>query len=293
MSPQFSTSARRASTLAATAGAVLAASASAASAAPTGDFADFAQCPVNNPNTTACVYTEATSGNFKLGNADVPINKAIKLQFGYRLDPDTGATDFIPAANGQTLSKTPLKVPGGLTGLMTDANFGGPLLQLLTQAINSVNDVTATAELVGPVDFGFFKYAAQEGTAVGLPLRIKLDNPFLGDKCYVGSAANPVRINLTSGTTAPPAPASPITGDVGALEFLYDGDLIKGNGFKLVDNAFSVPAAKDCGPLGFRFLVTPVVNLKEGFPAAAGKNSATLRGSLKVATKERVVASAG
>jgi len=43
-------------------------------------------------------------------------------------------------------------------------------------------------------------------------LEVRLENPFLGNSCYIGSNAHPVVIEFTSGTTSPPAPNKPING---------------------------------------------------------------------------------
>jgi len=284
---------RKALAAATVAAAAVAAGAGPAAAAPTGIYADFKYCPVNAPNVVSCLYSETTSGEFKLGNAVVPINKKIVLQGGVAQDPNTLETTFVNAVGAPTLSRTPLSVPGGLTGLFDpQPGWNGILTELVEAAINSVNGVTATAELVGPVQYNFANYVTGAGPAIVLPVRVKLDNPFLGDNCYVGSASSPVTLRLTTGTTAPPPPNTPITGSTGTITFGGDfGSLVTATGFRLVDNAFSVPAASGCGPLLFRPLINAAVNLKEGFPSAAGKNRAILQGSLKQGARDSVVAS--
>jgi hypothetical protein len=49
-------------------------------------------------------------------------------------------------------------------------------------------------------------------------VKVRLENPFLGSECYVGSNSSPVVLNLTTGTTSPPAPNKPIKGTVGNIE---------------------------------------------------------------------------
>lgn len=262
--------------------AALAMAPSALAQAPTGDYAVFKHCPRSAPNITACFYSETTSGSFTLGNATVPINKKIILQGGVAQDPNTFATTFVNAVGAPTLSRTPLNVPGGLTGLFDpQPGWNGLLTELVEAAIHAANGVTATAELVGPVGYSFTNYAIRTGAAITLPVRIKLDNPFLGDNCYVGSASNPVTLRLTTGTTAPPPPNTPISGSVGTLTYADEGNLVKADGYRLVDNAFSVPAASGCGPLLFRPLINAAVNLKEGFPSPAGRNTAILQGMFR------------
>jgi hypothetical protein len=268
---------------------------SAAAAGPTGDYAVQKYCPLDNPSVTSCLYQETTGGAFQLGNATVPINKKIILRGGYYQDPasPTGFR-FVNAKGVDTLTKVPLDVPGGLTGLVVPSEINKvPLLgPLFTAAVNSVNGVKATAELVGPVGFSFLSFLTGAGPTVELPVRIKLDNPFLGDSCYIGNASTPVRLRLTTGTTAPPPPNAPVSGTPGLFEPLNGGDLLRISGYTLVDNAFAAPKAENCGPTGLKWAVTPIVNLKEGLPSAAGKNSATLKGDrLEAASAEAVRAS--
>lgn len=276
------------------AGATLAVGASPALAGPpTGAYADFNRCPLSIAAVENCLNSDTLSGQFKLGNAAVPINKKINLQGGYSLNPDTGAAVWYDAPGGKSLQEVALDVPGGLSGLVPPSSiFDIPLLGMLLSQIFSLNTVTATAEQAGPIEFGFINYLINDGTALKLPVKIHLKNPFLGDNCYIGSNSNPVVLNLGTGTTAPPAPNTPITGATGDIEFSPDGNIVTGTGYKLVDNAFKAPAAADCGPWGFRWIVTPVVNLKEGLPAAAGKNTAIMQGNLKTGSAVEARASA-
>jgi hypothetical protein len=264
---------------------------SAMAAAPTGDFTDFKYCPYTNAAVNSCVYSTVTSGSFKLGNANVPINKTITLQGGIQ-QGFPADTWFNAAQGGATLSKTPLDVPGGLIGLVDTGGFGGLLISLFNAAVSSVNAVTATAELAGPVGFSFFNFLIGTDPAVTLPVRIHLENPFLGSSCYVGSTSNPVNLALITGTTAPPPPNTPITGSLGNFTYNSDGSVTTINNNKLVNNSFSVPAASNCGFLPLdKILITAAVNLKEGFPSAAGKNTAILQGTTKVGDRALTQAS--
>jgi hypothetical protein len=267
---------------------------SASAAAPTGDFVDFKNCPYTNTSVQACLYSKVTSGSFKLGNATVPITAATPIVFqgGFSVDPNTFVTTFFPAVGADTLVKTPIKVPGGLIGLVDTGGFSGLLISLFNAAVASVNDVYATAELAAPAKFDYFSFVVGTGTALELPLRIHLENPFLGSGCYIGSATTPVRLKLTIGTTAPPPPNTPISGDVGTLSQNTGGTVTTGIGTKFVDNAFSVPGASNCGfLLPDKILITAAVNLKEGLPSAAGKNTAIMQGRVANGSRTAVQAS--
>jgi hypothetical protein len=113
----------------------------------------------------------------------------------------------------------------------------------------------------------------------------------LGEGCYVGSAAHPIQLHLTDGTTAPPPPNKPIKGSLGEpsseVEKGFESTVITGN--TLVDNSFSAPVSEGCGALSF--LIDPIINSKIGLPSAAGHNTAVLSGTLNTAETEAVVAS--
>jgi hypothetical protein len=266
-----------------------AAQAATASAAPTGAYADFAQCPTGNPATAACLTSDTLTGSFKLGNTVVPITKRIRLQGGVAVDPDTSETSFIPAKNGDTLEKTALSVPGGLLGITVPSAVPQPIRALLEAGIDSVNGVKATAVLVGPVGFNFQNYLNGTGTAVTLPVRVKLDNPFLGNNCYIGSASQPLNIRLTNGTTTPPAGVAPISGTPGELNLEGD-DVTVNSGIELVANTFAAPKASGCGGV-FSWAIDPVVGLKVGLPSPIGNNVARFKGNSKIAPAASVVAS--
>jgi hypothetical protein len=250
--------------------ALLAAAAALGAAAPAQaglqqEMAIFDDCPVNAPNVITCVYSPVTSGEFKLGSRDVTIDKTVVLQGAI----SSTSPDLVPAADGDTLSKTPLTVPGGLVGI---EGLGG--------------EVTATAELAGAVELNGANLLKRSGIAVSLPLEVKLSNPLLGERCYVGSQFEPVKAHLTTGTTSPPAPNTPISGSVGKLGFAA-GRRITIVPASLVDNAFSVPGANGCGGL-LELLIDPLVDVAAGVPSAAGHNTAIMTGVLETAPAQAV-----
>jgi len=242
-----------------------AAAASASAESLQKEFSVFSECPIENPAVVGCVYSTTSAGEFKLGSKTVPVSpKVIVLQGG----DQRGNPDLVNAANGETVSKTPLTLPGGLSGL----ELGG------------VNEVTATAEQAGTVEVEPEDLGPQGGPAVVLPLKIKLSNTALGETCYVGSNAEPVTLHLTDGTTDPPAGTAPITGKRGTLN-LYRGagKIVELSGTELVDNTFAAPGAAGCGePLSL--VVDQVVDEDSGLPAAAGKNVAILDSHLEIAS---------
>jgi hypothetical protein len=280
---------------AATIGAAFAFASSASAAAPTGAYAPFKYCPYSNTAVETCLLSQNTAGTFQLGNATVPIpsGTTLTLQGGFSLNSAGTGYDFFNAANGgATLPATPLKVPGGLIGLVNTGGWSGVLIDLFNAAVASVNDVYSTAELAGPVQFNFVNFLIGFGDAVVLPLKVHLTNPFLGSSCYIGSNSNPINLHLTTGTTSPPAPNTPVSGSTGVPASVPGTSITTTTGLKLVDNAFAVPAASNCGYLLLdKLIITAGVNLKEGLPSAAGKNSVVLQGSSSIAARSDVAAS--
>ena len=78
-------------------------------------------------------------------------------------------------------------------------------------------EVTASTELAGPIELFEQNLTDGAGPSVKLPLRVKLENPVLGEECYVGSDTEPIVLQLTTGTTKPPAGIEPITGKPGTV----------------------------------------------------------------------------
>lgn len=156
------------------------------------------------------------------------------------------------------------------------------LKDLFNETINNgFTGVTATTEIAGPVsgvNLNLLNTALGSGIALELPVKVKLSNPFLGNSCYVGSNSKPLRVKLTSGTTSPPPPNTPITGSPGVVEGIEGGNIVVDRENKLVDNSFSAPGANGCGGILFSWAVDPFVNSIVGVPSAAGNNTAILEG---------------
>jgi hypothetical protein len=261
--------------------------ASVAHAAPKGEFAVFADCPLSHPELAACLVAKTESGEFTVGKKTVPITKTITLQGGF-VEEETGAMAFVGAADGNTLSKTPQKVPGGLAGLIKCNEISNLIERLACEVVfeNGLTGVNATTELAAPasaIGLNELNLLTQTGTALSLPVKVKLENPFLGNACYVGSNTSPITLNLTTGTTSPPPPNKPITGSRGKLESNPEGNILTITKNSLVDNSFAAPGATGCGGL-FAFLIDPIINASLGVPSAAGHNTAILNGTLKQAT---------
>jgi len=265
---------------------------SAASATPKGKFAPFAQCPLSNKEIVACTVATTTSGEFNVGKRVVPITKTITLQGGLIEIPETEEQELVAAANGETLSKTPQTVPGGLFGIIAPETLPKWLQEIINNFINEgFSGVTETTELALPasnVRLNSTNLLIESGTALTLPVKVKLNNALLGSSCYIGSASSPIDLNLTTGATSPPPPNKSIHGAKGALSIEEEGTLVVLSGGSLVDNSFATGGAHGCGGVFLEGLLDEAVNKELGLPSAAGHNTAVLNGRLELASAEAV-----
>ena len=264
---------------------------------PTGDFANFGNCPTKTTGVNYCVFAQTTSGEFKIKKTEVPITKTITLQGGIIENTETGAETWVNPTNGtEALSKTPQNVPGGVLKLVAPSFFPEPLKKIWEELIaKSALGASATAELEGKITINRSDLSTGAPDALSLPVRVHLENEFLGSKCYVGSSSKPVIIELTTGETKPPLPNTPIKGSVGEIEFKDEFNLLVLKKNELVNNSFSAPGAEGCGSqilFGiFTGLIDEAVNAEIGLPSVAGNNTAIFKGTLENATASAVIAS--
>lgn len=259
---------------------------------PTGEFKEFGECPLSTLAIDHCVYAVFEGDSLDLGSKTIPLVNPITFQGGFVEEEEPYGLQFHGAENGDTLSKTPQPVPGGLLGLLNCKEQTNILIKGLCETAleNSLTGVNALVELTGPtkgltnIKLNTENLIFQEGTALELPVKIRLENPLLGSSCYIGSDKSPLVISLTTGTSGA------LTGSAGVLKFNGDFSIITIKESRLVNNTFAAPAATGCGGL-LSLLVTPVLNTVIGLPAGSGKNSATLEGLLKDSQPEYVKAS--
>jgi hypothetical protein len=264
--------------------------------AHTGIWAKFNFCPSTNPTAFKCINSVTSGGKVVLGKKTVPIVNPVTVQGGVTEPVERGeefVSHLIAATNGVTLSKTPQPVPGGLAGLINCKEISLFLVRLSCEATleNGVTGVNATLELAKPaseIEISESNLAFEEGVALKLPVKVHLENPFLGSSCYVGSSSSPLIWNLTTGPTKPPAPTAPIHGKGGTLNFLEEFQIAEISGTELVDNAWSAPGATGCGGLLIELVIDPLINLQTGLPSAAGKNVAVLQNLSFLALTEAV-----
>jgi len=239
---------------------------------PNPGYTQFAGCPSSNenPNITGCLRAIIGSGHFKMGSKNVPISKPIILSGGVNGE----FQGFSANSKGGLLPAKQL-VPGGvigLTGLDWLVNF------LSIEALQ----LYAVTELAGQPAIGE-KFV--------LPIKVHLINPALGNNCYVGSFSNPIKLELTQGTTSPPPPNTPISGQP------FQSFVEHANGvttFKegiFVDNSFAAPGASGCVLTLFGFIpisINGLVNTQSGLPAPAGTNTTVQNTEMEIAPESLV-----
>jgi hypothetical protein len=256
----------------------------AASHHPTGEYKNFGECPLNRASIQFCVNSVSSKGEFKIGNKAVPLVNAVTLQGGYEEIETAEEKEelvFYGAENGNTLSKVAQPVPGGLLGIKAPTWWPGFIQTWFNNLINEgFTGVNATVELLGPskgktkIALNTTNLVFEKGVALGLPVRIHLENAILGSACYVGSESEPVQLNFSTGTSGA------LKGSAGTQSHNESFDKITFTGGKFVDGTYKAPHTNGCGGI-FSFLVNPLVESILGVPAGEGKNTAYLEGVLE------------
>ncbi|MFI8945461.1 hypothetical protein ACIGO6_02970 [Streptomyces sp. NPDC053750] len=279
--PPISARTRLATVSALTALGAFASLGTATAAEPTlnGEWAPFTRCPVDAPamlaadgfdRTPQCVVSTSAGGSIKLGDTTVTTGRT-NLQIGVVQNAD-GTSSVVAPASGALVAE-PASVPGGLLGLMCPSAI--PVITGLCQSLenSSLNKITATMESVGaPYAFDQTAGVLTDMPIVALPVRIHLENPLLGDRCYIGTAANPIVLRPEN-RTYPEFGMTFFQGD-GTVDAAGEMSRVNLTGATQNDSTFAVPGATGCGlNVG---LINAAVNAKTGLPSASGNNSLTL-----------------
>jgi hypothetical protein len=257
-------------------------------------FQKFQNCPYTNAEALKCVYALTEGGEVVLGSKKVPIVNPVALQGGFgAVNEETKFSKFFGATNEVTLEKVAQPVPGGLAGIINCKEITEPFLRFSCELFfeNGVTGLNSTLELAKPaseIKISELNMSRKEGVALQLPIKIHLENPFLGSNCYVGSSTSPIIWNLTSGLTAPEKPNEPIEGSAGKVKFVEGGRILQLNENKLVDNNWAAPGVSGCGGFLVELILNPIINAAAGLPAKAGVNTAILKNTVSLATTAAV-----
>jgi hypothetical protein len=289
------------------------------------EWLKYENCPIHSSEpypgyhqVTGCIWGASNSNSyFHAGNVTVDFKKPIILIAGVTRAEREPCTEEDDAIYWECGTEAGLKTYGGThsnekmvnpefssAGILSKVAQPGPSLteSVDTELLSPTEltryeklvaagktKTTVTVELAGPADSFFLdenSLVSAFGTAIGLPVQIKLSNPFLGSTCYVGSNSDPIQINYTTGTTSPPPPNEPWTGKPGRITTSGPGGeilhIIEG---ELVDNSFAVPGVSGCG---INNGADAAVDAATGLPSAAGHNSTLLEGELTQTSRASV-----
>lgn len=228
---------------------------------PNPGYSQFAGCPdpaTENATIVNCIRNTVKSGNFKMGNKNVPIENPIVLTGGV----NTEGEGFSFNSKGGLLPAKQ-KVPGGIIGLTG-------LTWLLEFFGSEALTLYATTELAGQPKLG-------NPELVQLPVKVHLEHSVLGSKCYVGSNSSPMQLKLA------------FTGAEG-FEYNEALEIFKFKGVNYQDKTFSAPGAQGCVLTLFGFIpisINGIVNSSSGLPAATGNETVQIT-DIETATAENV-----
>jgi hypothetical protein len=224
----------------------------------------FANCPIDNPAVTVCLYSKVTNTTFEIGSTTVQTTAPTIVSLGLAFNAEGDPEAVLPDNGTQAVTSSPTDLPGGLLGI-PGAPDGGPLA------------VTVTPQLVGVPQVSISALFSRQGAAFTMPIDILVGNSsgLLGSDCTIGSPTDPATLNLTTGLTDPPSPNTAIKGKRGKVTGFHDGEIAIA-GIKLVDNSFAVPGASNCGTDG---ILDEILDVDKSLPSAAGNNTAILQGN--------------
>lgn len=193
-----------------------------------------------------CLSVVVNGGTFDNNGFTLPINDG-DLIIAASLPDGDGA--MVPRDDGHFgVYSKPMTVPGGVLGVDLPLNnlFG---LAAVTSQVEAVETPTLNG-LVTDFD-------------ITLPARLKINNPFLGDNCYIGSPENPVVFELDND------PA----GFEAHYEDPYPAETAWLSGIHNKATDFELPGATGCGPFG---ALNPIVNWRAKVPNGTGTSLETV-----------------
>lgn len=257
-------------------------------AAHNADFSAFDGCPSRTPGVLKCVRVVTTSGEVVLGSRHTQLVRPVTLQGGVSATDETKRfmSRFYGAQGTDTLTRAVQPVGGGLSGVFAPAHTP-PWLETVIAYVSKrgPTGVGATLELARPAEeivASEYNLLAEEGVALRLPVRLHLENPILGSRCYIGSSRAPFIWNLTSGAThLRTAVAS--NGASGTVRSDSRDEILRITGARLVDHGWSAATASGCGGV-LAPLIDPVIDSSFGLPASAGGGWAVLNSTIEVST---------
>ena len=247
-------------------------------------FTKFAQCPYNNPEVKKCIYSVTNAAKWCSATKKVPIEKQVVLQGGYGA-VEAGRRLRANSSPPPTASRSPKPRRTSPAGCLAScpkplACPGQSADQILLRKQPDRRQLDPRTGKAGDRHPDHENnLAEEEGVALKMPVKVHLENPFLGKNCYVGSSSSPIIWNLTTGT--PPAGAQQTDHRQSRRSRIprRRPDPRSSKTTELVDNAWSAPGASGCGGI-LSFLVNPIINAQLGMPPPPGNNTAILKNTI-------------
>src|SRR5262245_60949708 len=172
--------------------------------APGGIYAPFTDCPLHKPEmrladpgfAMGCIKSITPSGTFTINGIPVAITHPVTVQFGtYSVIDSTGSQVFfvVPPQDHKQLLAEPEIIPDGLLVLV--CSTGDPAVAKLCQKAMKTGktDLAVEVQLAGPIT----NFSPLAEVPFTLPIKVKLTNPLLGGKCFIGSDDDPILLNPT------------------------------------------------------------------------------------------------
>jgi len=271
------------------------------------EFQAFANCPFKAPifregfdETQACIWGQSSyrekfrskaeaetyhethpelHAEFHAGNMTVALKLPITLKGGFQEDRETGEQQWIGAEGAETVTRVAQKAQPLKDDVDIEKLSPSERERYTFAVLHKETNVTATIELAGPPTSVYLNeenLLEGKGEALGLPTKVKLSNPFLGNSCYVASDAKPIQIELTTGESGA------LHGKTGSLFGGNHGGIVTISNDTLVNSTYEAPGVEGCGEGGG---ADEAVNAALGLPSPTG-NTAIIDGSLKQAGAE-------
>ena len=270
------------------------------------EFEAFANCPFGAAESMDCSWAKSTAkeewpsqqlkeefeaergrkapevpSEFKTGNVTVLLKRAITLRGGIGIEEE-GDTWF-GAVGIETIQPVPQATIPLTKGVDTSLLSPSELNRYNYYVkVGKETKVTATVELAGPVSavqVNVGNLLNEEGTAFSFPVKVKLNNPFFGSSCYVGSDSTPIVVDFTTGKSGEFQGKNGSTITTGR-----NGFILTVHTDTLVNNTFASPGVEGCGIEGG---ADAAINAALGLPSPSGHNVSVLNGTLKLATAEQ------
>ncbi|WP_151774647.1 hypothetical protein [Streptomyces abyssomicinicus] len=220
-------------------------------------------CPVGSALLTqadnrqvGCVHTTIGSGSFSIGDYTVPVGSPMEIDFGFRWSAagpraDTGTSrpniyDTAPATDG--LLEAPV-TEAPLPGL---SNFW-PGVTSADVKVEPAGDIKNFTPLAAGSQYPIFE----------LPIKLKIEHPLLGPKCYVGTNSNPIVLQAIAPNRPQLSQVLDPNGHPTVTLRMLDG--------QLTDSDFAIPGASRCGLLALgesNWIVNSLFDL----PSASGNS---------------------